>query len=80
MSSDRVGLYLVPFAIGNFMGPITLGRLFDTVGRRKMIAFTYSLSAVLLLITGTFRPPDKSAMNLNLTRDNLDQAGYSWEE
>jgi len=50
--SGKVGLYLVPFAIGNFLGPIMLGSLFDTVGRRKMIALTYSVSAVLLTITG----------------------------
>jgi hypothetical protein len=46
-----VGLYLIPFAIGNFLGPVLLGRLFDTVGRRKMIAGTYILSGVLLFIT-----------------------------
>ncbi|ELR11056.1 sugar transport protein [Acanthamoeba castellanii str. Neff] len=52
VASEKVGLYLVPFAIGNFLGPITLGPLFDTIGRRQMIALTYSLSAVLLIITG----------------------------
>jgi MFS family permease len=57
VASEKVGLYLVPFAIGNFLGPITLGPLFDTIGRRQMIALTYSLSAVLLIITGTVRPP-----------------------
>ena len=35
---DRVGLYIFPFALGNFLGPLLLGRLFDTVGRRVMIA------------------------------------------
>jgi MFS family permease len=50
--SDRTGLYLFPFALGNFLGPIVLGRLFDTVGRRPMIAATYGLSAILLTITG----------------------------
>ncbi len=48
----RVGLYLLPFAIGNFLGPLVLGRLFDTVGRKPMIAGTYILSGVLLVITG----------------------------
>src|SRR4051812_44963489 len=47
-----VGLYLLPFAVGNFAGPLLLGRLFDTVGRKPMIAGTYILSGVLLLITG----------------------------
>ncbi|MGH3444325.1 MAG: MFS transporter, partial [Nocardioidaceae bacterium] len=45
-------LYLVPFAIGNFLGPLVLGPLFDSVGRKLMITSTYILSGVLLLITG----------------------------
>src|SRR5579884_2943546 len=50
--ANNVGLYLIPFAIGNFFGPLTIGRLFDTLGRRKMISFTYIFSGVLLTITG----------------------------
>ena len=50
--ADHVGWYLLPFAIGNFLGPVMLGRLFDTVGRRPMIALTYALSGVLLALTG----------------------------
>jgi len=46
------GLYLVPFAIGNFLGVLLLGRFFDTFGRRIMIALTYALSAIILLVTG----------------------------
>jgi len=46
-----VGLYLLPFAIGNFAGPLVLGHWFDTWGRRQMIATTYALSGVLLAIT-----------------------------
>ena len=42
--ADHVGWYLLPFAAGNFLGPVLLGRLFDTVGRRPMIAITYALS------------------------------------
>lgn len=48
----RTGIYLLPFAVGNFLGPLILGRLFDTVGRRQMISSTYALSAVLLAFTG----------------------------
>jgi MFS family permease len=48
----KTGLYLLPFAIGNFCGPLLLGPLFDTVGRKQMIAATYSLSALLLAVTG----------------------------
>jgi MFS family permease len=50
--SDRVGLYLLPFAAGNLLGPFVLGRLFDTVGRRTMIAATYGVSGILLAATG----------------------------
>jgi MFS family permease len=50
--ADRVGLYIVPFAVGNFLGPLVLGPLFDRVGRRAMIALTYATSGVLLLVTG----------------------------
>jgi MFS family permease len=50
--ADHVGWYLLPFAIGNFLGPVFLGRLFDTVGRRPMIAATYGASGVLLAVAG----------------------------
>jgi MFS family permease len=52
VSAASVGLYLLPFAVGNFLGPLLLGRLFDTVGRKPMIAGTYILSGILLVITG----------------------------
>jgi MFS family permease len=50
--SDHIGWYLLPFAAGNFLGPVLIGRLFDTQGRRPMIAFTYIVSGVLLAATG----------------------------
>ena len=50
--ADHVGWYLLPFAAGNFLGPVILGRLFDTIGRRPMIALTYALSGVLLTGSG----------------------------
>lgn len=49
--SDRIGLYFFPFAVGNLCGPLLLGPLFDTVGRRVMILTTYCGSAVLLAIS-----------------------------
>ena len=52
VASDRTGLYLLPFAVGNFLGPIALGHWFDTWGRKPMIAVTYGISAVLLALTG----------------------------
>jgi MFS family permease len=48
---DAVGYYIIPFAIGNFLGPLVLGRLFDSVGRKPMIAGTYIVSGVLLIVT-----------------------------
>jgi MFS family permease len=50
--SGRIGLYLLPFAAGNLLGPMVLGRLFDTVGRRTMVALTYIVSGVLIGVTG----------------------------
>ncbi len=49
VSTERVGLCFIPIACTNFLGPILLGPLFDSVGRRKMIAATYCLSGVVLL-------------------------------
>jgi MFS family permease len=48
---ERVGMYVLPFAAANFAGPLLLGTLFDTWGRRKMIAGTFGASAVLMLAT-----------------------------
>jgi MFS family permease len=50
--SADVGLYILPFALGNFLGPLLLGRLFDTVGRKPMISLTYGISGSLLWSTG----------------------------
>jgi MFS family permease len=52
VKSEDVGWYILPFALGNFLGPVVLGRLFDTVGRRRMIALTYALSGLLLVGSG----------------------------
>ena len=52
VADDRVGYYIFPFAIGNFLGPLLLGHLFDSVGRRFMIAATYALAGIGLLATG----------------------------
>ncbi|SPB18684.1 MFS transporter [Caballeronia novacaledonica] len=49
---DHIGWYVLPFAAGNFLGPLLLGKLFDVLGRRKMIAFTYAISGVLLTVSG----------------------------
>ena len=50
--AERVSIYLLPFALGNVLGPVLIGRLFDTIGRKPMIVTTYALSGVLLAVTG----------------------------
>ena len=52
VSEKTAPLYLIPFAVGNFFGPLLLGPLFDTLGRRAMISGTYTVSGVLLIATG----------------------------
>jgi hypothetical protein len=46
--ADRVGVYVVAMAAANLLGPLLLGHFFDTVGRRRMIAGTYTLSGVIV--------------------------------
>ena len=50
--SQHTGLYLMPFAIGNFLGPLLLGGWFDSIGRKAMISSTYAISGLLLIVTG----------------------------
>ncbi|WP_426139787.1 MFS transporter [Pseudomonas sp. DWP3-1-2] len=50
--AEQVGWYVLPLALGNFCGPLLLGRLFDVIGRRVMISLTYGISGVLLAICG----------------------------
>jgi MFS family permease len=49
--ANAVGWYILPFAAGNVLGPVLLGRLFDTIGRKIMIASTYAVSGILLAVT-----------------------------
>jgi MFS family permease len=49
---ERIGFYMLPFALGNFLGPLLVGRLFDSIGRKRMIAITYAGAGILLLATG----------------------------
>lgn len=52
IAAERTGLYLLPLAAGNFMGPLLLGRFFDTIGRRRMISATFGAAGLLLIATG----------------------------
>ena len=52
IASGDIGWFMLPFALGNFLGPLVLGRLFDTLGRRRMITATYAISGILMAITG----------------------------
>ena len=49
---QNVGSYLLPFALGNVLGPLLLGHFFDTIGRKKMITVTDGLAGILLAFTG----------------------------
>jgi MFS family permease len=50
--AESVGGFLLPFALGNVLGPLLLGHLFDTVGRKPMIVITYAVSGLLLAFSG----------------------------
>jgi MFS family permease len=52
IDAGSVPYYIFPFAIGNVLGPLLLGRLFDTVGRVAMISGCYFFSGALLALTG----------------------------
>ena len=54
VGSGSAGWYIIPLALGNFLGPVLLGRLFDTVGRRIMISVCYIGSGLLLVATALF--------------------------
>jgi MFS family permease len=51
VSASSAPIYLLAFAAGNLAGPLIIGRLFDTIGRRQMIAGTYILSGAMLAFT-----------------------------
>lgn len=52
VAEARVALFLLPFAAGNFLGPLLLGPLFDRIGRRFTTTSTYALSGLLIVGTG----------------------------
>lgn len=52
VGAGDVGWFMLPFALGNFAGPLILGRLFDVVGRKTMIAATYAIAGVLMIGVG----------------------------
>jgi MFS family permease len=52
IEAGTVPYFLLPFALGNLLGPLLLGRLFDTVGRVPMISGCYFLSGGLMALTG----------------------------
>jgi MFS family permease len=66
VSNKDLPLHLLPFAVGSFFGPILLGRLFDKIGRKPMIAATYGISGLLLLgIVYPFVHGDLSSIGLD---------------
>jgi MFS family permease len=66
-SKDNAPLYIIPFAIGNLLGPWLLGPLFDTIGRKVMISSTYIISGAILLVTAwLFHNGSLSALTLTI--------------
>jgi len=62
-----IGWYILPFALGNFLGPLLLGPLFDRIGRKPIIASTYAISGLLLALVGyLFREGMVDARQLTL--------------
>jgi MFS family permease len=67
VDAKHLPLHLLPFAVASFLGPIALGKLFDSVGRKPMITITYGLSALLLVLTTIpFANGSLSATTLNI--------------
>src|SRR3954453_8467136 len=65
--AQSIGYYILPFALGNFLGPVMLGKLFDVVGRRAMISFTYIVAGVGLILLGyLFQQDSVSATQLTV--------------
>ena len=78
IDSGRVPLYIALFAFSNFLGPLLLGRLFDTVGRKPMITFSYlGSAAVLVVLTILFVDGHAGAVGLHgaAARDVLPRLG-----
>ena len=74
VGANPVGFYIFAFAIGNFLGPLLLGRFFDSVGRKPMIAGTYILSGALLAVTAILfqeRDAHRDLADGGLVRDLL---------
>ena len=51
VGKNHVGYYIVPFAVGNFLGPLVLGPLFDRLGRRVMLTLTHAAAGAVLVTT-----------------------------
>ncbi|HYZ71905.1 MAG TPA: MFS transporter [Chthoniobacterales bacterium] len=67
IDAKHLPLHLLPFALASFIGPIALGKLFDSVGRKPMITMTYGLSGLLLIATTIpFANGSLSAITLNV--------------
>jgi MFS family permease len=58
LSASEAAVYFFPFAVGNLLGPLVLGPLFDTVGRRKMIGGCYAISGIVLGISAVLFQAD----------------------
>jgi MFS family permease len=71
----RTGLYILPLAVGNFLGPLLLGHLFDTIGRKKMIVGTYGLSGILLIVVAVLFRLSNEAIQTARTKPRTKPGG-----
>ncbi|HEX5272148.1 MAG TPA: MFS transporter [Gemmataceae bacterium] len=67
VAADRTGAFVIVMAVANFLGPLLLGGLFDSVGRRRMIAATYAFSGVVIVVSEVMFLNDR----LNATTQTL---------
>jgi MFS family permease len=58
LSASQSAVFFFPFAVGNLLGPLVLGPLFDTIGRRKMIGGCYSISGIVLGVSAVLFQAD----------------------
>jgi len=81
VSSSSVPFYFAVFAVANFLGPLLLGRLFDTIGRKPMVSFCYLSSAAVMTVTAILFANDQlsttSFMALLMVTFFLASAGAS---
>ena len=50
IAEATVPIFIILWSLSNFLGPVVLGRFFDTIGRKPMISFSYLGSAAVAVV------------------------------